>query len=136
MLKLTLVNYRFNEIHLHSDFAKIQTLGEIVDLQQKLSFKIRFNDAHNAAEAIFNQVYESKADPEAFHVTVEIFGQFECGEKQENDIELHIQAYYMLFPYVQTVIRNLSIEANLPPLVIVPYKLTEKDIERNQKKEE
>lgn len=55
-----------------------------------------------------------------FNISIKLVGFFECEGVSDNRTkqEAHIQAYTLLFPYAQSIIANLTMNAGLPPLMI------------------
>ena len=62
----------------------------------------------------------STKDPSSLEINVSVEGIFESDELTSEDLkkEAHVLSYYMLFPYAQSLVVQMSISAALPPLII------------------
>ena len=107
-----------------------------IELENKFSFSVNYNDDNSACLAILQHDLNHKNDPEKFHISVEGIAQFSCEGVNSDDAkkEAHMMAYSILFPYVQRMIRNLSTDAGLPPLIIPMAKMKAENVQLTPKK--
>ena len=101
-----------------------------MDIESSFSFGIHLSEDHSSCIAKLYQDAKLKNDPSSFNISVEVVGEFSCEgiSTEEDEKEAHIQAYLMLFPYVQNMIAKLTVDAGLPPLMIQMSKLNPDNI--------
>ena len=102
-----------------------------IELESTFSFGISYNDDNTACIAELKQVLQHKNNPEKLSISVEERGHFLCEgvNSDETKREAHVMAYTQLFPYIQSLISRLTVDAGLPPLMINMEKLNPADIE-------
>ena len=101
-----------------------------MEIESNFNLNLRFYNDNSSCLAKLRQEVRLKNDPSAFNVMAEIVGEFSCeGITTEcEQKEAHIQAYMQLFPYVQNMISQLTVNAGLPPLMIQMSKLSLDDV--------
>ncbi len=115
MVSLKLKHKAYNKIHLE---AAIRPEKEI-KVEGLFSFNVDYNDDHTNCVATLKQ--ELRSDPvDELTIAVECLGTFECSgiESDDDKKQAHVLAYHYLFPYVQSLISGLTVNAGLPPVLI------------------
>jgi len=127
MVYLTLQHQSFKNIQMKVDIKE----DSEIELESTFSFGINYNDDNTVCIAEFKQVLQHKKNPDELSISVEEIGHFLCEgiNSDEAKKEAHIMAYTQLFPYIQSLICRLTIDAGLPPLMINMEKLNSADVE-------
>lgn len=127
MVYLTLQHQSFKSIQMNVDIKE----NSEIELESTFSFGISYNDDNTACIAELKQVLQHKNNPEELSISVEERGHFLCEgvNSDETKREAHVMAYTQLFPYIQSLISRLTVDAGLPPLMINMEKLNPADIE-------
>lgn len=127
MVYLTLQHQSFKSIQMNVDIKE----NSEIELESTFSFGISYNDDNTACIAELKQVLQHKNNPEELSISVEERGRFLCEgvNSDETKREAHVMAYTQLFPYIQSLISRLTVDAGLPPLMINMEKLNPADIE-------
>lgn len=127
MVDLTLTNQVFKNINLTIDIKE----NSNVELNNTFSFNVNYNQENTTCVAVLKQQLTHKEGAEKFSILVEGIGQFVCEGivSEETKKEAHVLAYNMLFPYVQNKIRDLAIDAGMPPLIIPITKMSVSDVQ-------
>lgn len=106
-------------------YKKINSLfesGDNGELQIETNFTTNVNycKENKTCLATMTNHTVAKDHPELLDVSVEIIGifVFEEIETEEDKREAHIQMYSFLFPYIQSIVADLSIKAGFPPLLL------------------
>ena len=106
-------------------YPKIQSLIDIkdegtIEIENRFGLTVDFDEKKENCLATFNVSAVCKEHPDWFSVTVQVLGFFTCG-KVESDAEkkkVHSEAYDILFPYMQSIIADLTTKAGVPPLML------------------
>ena len=116
MVFIKLKQQAYKEIAMKIDLKE----NEELELESKFSFNVNYNEDNSMCAACLRQEITQKDNTEKFNILVESLGSFECdGIKTDEDKKAaHIQAYTLLFPYVQNMIAQLTVAAGLPPLMV------------------
>lgn len=116
MVYLTLNQQIFKEISLKVDIKENSQL----ELQSSYSFNVSYNEDNSLCVAKLKQELKCPDNPEMFSIAVECHGHFNCEGIQTADDkkQAHIQAYSLLFPYVQSKIAGLTKDAGGPPIMV------------------
>ena len=116
MVYMNLKRLFFQEIHMKVDIKENMEL----EVESTFSFNVNYNEDDTSCVACLKQELNSKNIPEAFSVVVECIGQFSCEDisSDEDKKQAHVQAYTMLFPYVQSKIASLTKDAGGNPIMI------------------
>ncbi len=104
--------------------------GTNLELEIKFSFNVNYVNDNKTCVADLRQEVTKKDDPTKFRIVVEGLGVFDVeGINGDEDKKVaHVQAYQQIFPYVRNMIRTLTMEAGLPPLVLQPIKMTPENV--------
>lgn len=126
MVFLNLKQQVFKELNM------VMTVEKNTEMQidSRFSFNVQYADKNEFCVATLRQELVYRDDPNKFHIIVESIGNFACeGISSENDKkQAHIQAYTLLFPYVQNMVGQLAISAGLPRLMIEMVKMKAEDV--------
>ncbi len=127
MVYLTLQHQSFKNIQMNVDIKE----DSEIELESTFSFGISYNEDNTACIAKLQQVLRHKNDPEELSILVEERGHFLCEgiTSDEAKKEAHVMAYTQLFPYIQSIIARLTVDAGLPPLMINMERLNPEDVE-------
>lgn len=127
MVYPNLINQKVTAMNLSINFEPVEEKS--LELSFGSSFSIKYADDYKHCLAILQQKVYAKDDPKLFSIDIDIQGAFECEEiTDEKKQEIHVQCYYLLFPYVQMHIAQMCLAAGLPPLMIPPIKITSEDV--------
>lgn len=92
-----------------------------IEVMSDYSFKIAFfeNDNTKFVATLLQNVKEKSKSPK-LSIKIELVGMFSCEgiENVKNEREAHIEAYNMLFPYVQSATTLVVSLSGLPPLYL------------------
>lgn len=116
MVNLQMVRNSFNEIHSSVKLEK----GSKVNLQSTTNFSVRMSGDNKRCLAIITQNVFCPENPEQFEINLCGEAEYVCEgiESDDEKKEAHLLAQTMFFPYVQNMVRDLSINAGLNPLII------------------
>lgn len=102
-----------------------------LELESRYTFNIDYDkDLSSFIATLIHETRDTKHNNE-FNIFVKLIGYFVCEGITDSysKQEAHIQAYTLLFPYVQSIIANLTMNAGLPPLMIPRANITTDNIE-------
>ena len=127
MVYLSLQQQFFREIHMSINVGDKQQ----INADSTFTFNVNYNEDCSLCTAILIQELKEKSNEAIFIVMVEGIGNFKCeGIADDEDKKIaHIQAYTLLFPYIQNMISRLVVNAGLPPLMIESAKMTLENVE-------
>ncbi len=116
MVQINLIRQQLKTVEFVCNIAQSKQL----QIDNNFSFRVGYAKNNTQCRAHLQQFAASKENPDEFHVTVDVFGYFNCsGVVTEEDKKVaHIQAYQMLFPYAQVMISYLTSNAGLPAFVV------------------
>lgn len=128
---LALKQQIFKKIHMEVDIKENKDL----ELESRFSFQINYNEDNSTCIAHLHQEVRNRGTSNEFSVLVEGLGYFLCEgiETDDDKRNAHVQAYMLLFPYVQNMIAQLSKDAGLPPFMIDMAKMKPEDVELGTK---
>ena len=91
-----------------------------IQIQNSFSLKVNYSDDNKGCYATLESVSCSAENPDMFNIGIEMVGIFSCeGIHEDKDKQLaHVQVYNYLFPYVQSMVADLSVKAGLPPFML------------------
>ena len=119
-------------------FRKIDLLVNVgtqpdMELESSFSFSMDYNENSTQCVARLNYDIHMKGEPEKLRAAVECLGVYACTgiEKEEDKKQAHVQAYQLLFPYVQGMIAHLMVSAGMPALMVEMMQLNPDDIVLN-----
>lgn len=117
-MTLTLRDRLIPDVEFHAHPKKDGTLS----LKNDYSFQVDYSGDNIRCKATLRQTSVSRDTPEDFSITIEMIGFFECDDlsTDEDKRQAHVMAYNLLFPHLQAFIRELTVQAGLPPLMISP----------------
>lgn len=126
MVFLSLNHQLFKAIHLEVDIKENTQL----ELESSFSFNVNYNEDNSLCVACLHQELKCKNSPQLFSAIVECVGHFTCEgiESEEDKKQAHIQAYALLFPYVQSKIASLTKDAGGPPIMVDMAKMRVEDV--------
>ena len=127
MVKLHLQRQTFPEVHVS---VNIPDQREI-QLKSDFGFRVNYAKENKSCLAILRQELNSKDPAAKCQVIVEVRGLFQVEGivSDEDKKEAHVQAYKMLFPYVQNEISRLMTDAGLPPLMVQPVDMKVENVQ-------
>ena len=106
-------------------FPKIQSLIDLkdsktIEVETHFSLTVDFDENKESCSAAFDVSTVCKEHPDRFSISVQALGFFKC-DKPETDADkknMHAEAYDILFPYMQSMIADLTTKAGTPPLML------------------
>lgn len=127
MVFLNLQQQSVKEIDMRVDVQRDSEFS----VDNTFSFHVSYGDDNASCVSQLRQEIELQDNPSAFRIKVEFIGTYSCEgiETEDDKKEAHVQAYMLLFPYVQRMIAQLTMEAGLPPLTLAMAKLTPEDVQ-------
>ncbi len=128
MVNVDLVFQKVPELHIKINFNPNEEKN--LEIGVNSPFSINYADDNKHYTAILEQRAVSKDDPEQFSIYLKIEGYFDCDEITNDQMkkEVHVQSYYRLFPYAQSLVAQMCVVAGLPPLMIKPIKMSFEDV--------
>lgn len=126
MVYINLYQQIYKKLHMEADAKENM---QIV-LDSTFSFNVNYNEDNTECIACLLQNIKCKENPSIFNIVVECLGKFKCDgiENNEDKKQAHVQAYDMLFPYVQSMVQQLAQNGGIPGLLIEKAKLTQDDV--------
>lgn len=130
MVYLSLQHHSFTNIHMNVELKP----DTEIELEVGYSFNLNYNDDNSGCIAVLKQSVKEKNNPGEFDIVVDCKGQFVCEGivSDETKKEAHVKAYALLFPYVQSMVAHLAVEAGLPPLMLGMAKIDVDDIKLSE----
>ena len=91
-----------------------------IQIRNNFSLKVNYSDDNKECYATLESVSCATDNPEIFNIGIELVGIFSCdGIYGDEDRQFaHMQVCNYLFPYVQSMVADLSGKAGLPPLML------------------
>ncbi len=101
-----------------------------MELESSFSFSMDYNEDNSQCAARLNYDIHLKEAPEKLKVIVECLGVYACQgiETEADKKQAHVQAYNLLFPYVQGMIAHMMVSAGMPALMVEMMQLDPGDI--------
>ncbi|MBR2490791.1 MAG: protein-export chaperone SecB [Ruminiclostridium sp.] len=126
MVYLSLKQQVFKEILLSVDVKEDATL----ELESTFSFNVSYNEDNSLCIAKLRQEVRSNSASQLFNIVVEGIGHFVCEgiNTDEDKKQAHVNAYALLFPYVQSKIADLSRDAGAQAVMIDMAKMRIEDV--------
>lgn len=93
----------------------------IIEIENSFSLSAIFNQLEKKCVSTFDVHSICNNHPDWFDVKVQIVGVFSCADTvdtDDNKKRMHAESYDILFPYVQSIIAELSTKAGIPPLIL------------------
>lgn len=133
MIYMSLQKQSFQKIVMEINLRE----GDEVEIESAFQFSVSYNEDNSACRANIKQVLQHKNDPSQLKIEIEGTGYFTCDgvESKQQEKDAHAMAYALLFPYVQSLIARLTLEAGVPPLMIAAARMDQAEIqfEENEK---
>lgn len=128
MVNVDLVMQRVTEINVKIDFNPEDE--KTIEIGFNSPFRIQYADDNKHCTAILEQKAVSQKNPDQFSIYIKLEGFFDCDEitDSEKKKEIHVQCYYRLFPYAQSLIAQICVTAGLPPLMIRSQSMSINDV--------
>lgn len=114
------------ELHLQKViYKKINSFIEIkqaiqLQMSNTISLNVNYEKDNKKCFAFIANKTIAIDHSDEFSIDLELVGIFDCDgiNSNEDKREAHVQIYNLLFPYLQSMIADLSSKAGLPPLMI------------------
>lgn len=125
MVEMNLIQQRATNIFVQTDFSPSSSENNL-EIRFHFNFKVVYADDGKHCKATIEQIAEAVENPQNFNIRVTMEGIFNISplSTDEEKKEAHIRSYYLLFPYVQALISQLSVNAGFPPLIVQPARIT------------
>lgn len=120
MLHLSLLAQRMTSLTAKINLPENAGKEEQVEIGSNYRFNVSYAEDNKHCKASLELRVFSTKDPSSLEINVSVEGIFESDELTSEDLkkEAHVLSYYMLFPYAQSLVVQMSISAALPPLII------------------
>lgn len=133
MTDLNLTSYKLQDMQF---FNKLERSGQ-VQLENSFSYSVDYNQDNTRCLAKFYQCVKDKRGDEnhKFFVSVELVGSFEIeGEITDEDKrEIHVRTYQQLFPYAETLVRQVCAAGGMPNFMLIRHRMDPNDVAVNKK---
>lgn len=126
MVYLSLDRQTFKEVQMQIEIKE----DTQIEVMTRYSFDVRYSDDNSSCLAHLRQEAKSKDDSSKFYILVDGLGQFSCeGITSDEDKKIaHVQAYTLLFPYIQKMVETMASSAGSSPLMIKMAKMSPEDV--------
>lgn len=116
--KLTFCDYKINEIlfEANNDFEP-----KMVNLLLNVEKNIEYVESNTMNVNIIISVFE-KSKEYPFYLRINLTGMFIINPS-ENNINYEKNAIAILFPYIRSIITNITSQANVQPLILPPINI-------------
>ena len=133
MIDINLVSQKLTESTIKVNFNP--STEENLELNVTSLFNMKYSDDNTHCIGTLEQRVTSKEKPEQISIYIKIDGLFDCKEPLDDESrkEIHVECYYRLFPYAQSLIAQIFVAAGLPPLMIKPQKMLADDVNISHK---
>ena len=131
MVNVRLLQQRTKDFELHNNVPPTKDKEEgRLDLGLKYNFHIEYAADTKHCKATLVQIAEAMDDPQIFHISATLEGVFETDSIVNDEMkkEIHIRCYYVLFPYAQALISQVSLATGITPIVIPSDRLLPENI--------
>ena len=132
MAELNMISYKLQDLQF---FNKLDTPGQI-QLENNFSFSVNYNQDNTRCMAKLYQCVKDKTDTpdHRFFVSVEVLGFFEVsGELTDEDKrDFHVMCYQQLFPYGETLVRQVCAAGGMPNFQLVRQRMTRDNVVVNR----
>lgn len=132
MAELNMISYKLQDLQF---FNKLEAAGQI-QLENNFSFSVNYNQDNTRCMAKLYQCVKDKTDTpdHRFFVSVEVLGFFEVsGELTDEDKrDFHVMCYQQLFPYGETLVRQVCAAGGMPNFQLVRQRMTRDNVVVNR----
>lgn len=124
MVEINLIQQRATNILVQADFSPSES-EKTLEIRFHFNFKVLYGDDKKRCRATIEQNAIAVENPQLFNIRATVEGIFDTSPLLTDDEkkEAHIKIYNALFPYVQALISQLSVNAGFPPLIVQPVKI-------------
>ncbi|MBO5568838.1 MAG: protein-export chaperone SecB [Clostridia bacterium] len=108
---------------------RLSEAGEI-NIDTRHEFNVNYSEDGEHCRAILKAGFSAHGQPEIMKITCTVEGDFatEKISSDEDKKKVHVECYYMLFPYVQALLMRLCTDAGLPPFYLPPLEMKEENV--------
>ena len=126
MVRLTLKKQAVREMH----FTLNLTEDSRIEMENTINFSVDYLDDNQRCIAKYRQIAREKAFTPRLAIEVEMRGIFACEEifGEEDKKLAHVLAYEALFPYMQAVFSQITLNAGLPAMMLEKVRLDPKNV--------
>ncbi len=126
MVNLMLKKQAVREMH----FVLNLTEDSRIEMENTLNFSVDYMDNNQRCVAKFRQIAKEKAFTPRLSIEVEMRGFFVCeGIFTDDDKrQAHVQAYDALFPYMQAIFSQITMNAGLPAMMLEKVRLDPRSV--------
>lgn len=121
MSNLKMNGYKVTELKFYNKAEN----GQRLKLQNTYSFNVRYTaDSRKCISQLDVKVGDNE-QPDAFGITMTLFGDFDVLDTSVAKEKLHVEAYKALFPFARAIVSSVTVNTGVPPII-----LAEMDIEK------
>ncbi len=133
MVAVNLIKQQVREVHFVNALEKP---GQI-QLENSFNFRVDYMNNNQRCVAKLYHSAKMKDDPDKLFVSVDIIGMFQLEgvTSEEAKREAHVQCYNQLFPYLQSVVTQMTTAGGLPGFMMKKGNITKDNIRVSDKKQ-
>ncbi len=133
MTELNMLSYKLQDLQF---FNKLEKSGQ-VQLENSFSYSVDYNQDNTLCMAKLYQCVKDKCEDEnhRFFASVELVGSFEVkGEVTDEDKrEIHVRTYQQVFPYAETMVRQVCAAGGMPNFMLIRHRMSPNDVAMSRK---
>ena len=135
MAELNMLSYKLQDLQF---FNKLDTPGQI-QLENNFSFSVNYSQDNTRCMAKLYQCVKDKTDTpdHRFFVSAEVLGMFEVSGAltDEDKRDFHVMCYQQLFPYAETMVRQVCAAGGMPNFILMRQRMTRDNVVVNHPSE-
>ena len=132
MAELNMLSYKLQDLQF---FNKLEAAGQI-QLENNFSFSVNYSQDNTRCMAKLYQCVKDKTDSpdHRFFVSVEVLGFFEVSGvlTDEDNRDFHIQCYQQLFPYAETLAKQVCAAGGMSNFVLLRQRMSRDNVVVNR----
>ena len=117
--------------------AKIELINNLVgetgevNVETNHDFKVNYSEDGEHCRAVLKLGMQAQGKPETLKISCDVIGEFSITkvETDEDKKKAHVNCYHLLFPYAQSLLARLCMEALLPPFYFPQMDMKEEDVQ-------
>lgn len=108
---------------------KLTEAGEI-NIDTTHEFNVNYSGDGVHCRAVMKAGFTAHGEPETLKIVCTVEGDFATEKitSDEDKKKVHLDCYYMLFPYAQALLMRLCTDAGLPPFYLPPLEMKEENV--------
>lgn len=120
MLHLSMLAQRMTSLSAKINFLENVENNEHVEIISDYDFNVSYAEDKKHCKANLDLNVFCPKYPDLFEIKVSVEGVFQTDELKSEELkkEAHVLSYYLLFPYAQSLVSQMTVAASMPPLTI------------------